>query len=91
MPDLRLRIDMPRFESLRKWPVRVQSGEMRTALEARYEREADLTMRWEAGEATEALGEQKRTDYETHQADLALILTPEQLATYRSRRGGGGK
>ncbi len=68
-----------------------QSNQMRSALLARYDREAELIRRWEAGEDPEALGELKRSDREAHHTDLSAFLTPAQLETYASRGGGGGK
>jgi hypothetical protein len=65
-----------------------QSGEMRTALVERYEREADLTRRWEAGEDAAVLGEQKAADRDAYLQQLAVILTPEQYTTYTTRGGG---
>ncbi len=66
-----------------------QSTAMRSALTMQYERNADLTRRWRAGEDTEVLGEVKRSDYQAHQDELAGILTPDQIELYRSSRGGG--
>jgi len=68
-----------------------QSAQMRSALLAQYDREAELTRRWQAGEDPEALGEIKGTDRETHLAELSGILTPEQLESYTTRRNRGGK
>lgn len=64
-----------------------QSSEMRSALLAQYERDAELARRWEEGEDDEVLGEIKRTDREAHIADVSAFLTPAQLETYSSRRG----
>ncbi len=68
-----------------------QSESMRTALLDLYDREADLVRRWEAGEDPELLGETKRIDRETHRAQVAAFLTPQQLETYTSRGSGKGK
>ena len=66
-----------------------QSTRMRSALLAQYDRDAELTRRWEEGESDEVLGEIKRTNRETHLTELGQILTPAQLETY-SLRGGKG-
>ncbi len=68
-----------------------QSSEMRSALLAQYDRDAELIRRWEAGEDAEVLGELKRTNAESHSSDLSAILTPDQLETYSARRRRGGK
>lgn len=68
-----------------------QSRLVRSAFLAQYEREAELTRRWEAGEDNEVLGQIKQADRETHFAELAGILTPAQLETYTSRVSRSGK
>lgn len=68
-----------------------QSARMRSALLARYEREAELIRRWEAGESDEVLGEIKGSDREAHLSDVAAFLTPQQLDDYVSAEGQGGK
>jgi len=68
-----------------------QTEAMRTALLAQYEREAELVRRWEAGEDSELLGEQKTADREAHRADVTVFLTPAQLETYWARVSGGGE
>ncbi len=65
-----------------------QSNEMRSALLAQYDRETDLIRRWEAGEDPELLGEQKRSDREAFQSELALFLSADQLETFLNRGGG---
>lgn len=64
-----------------------QSEQLRSVLLARYEREAELVRRWKEGEDPDVLGELKTSDLELHRAELARILSPHQLETYR----GGGK
>lgn len=68
-----------------------QSGRLRTAFMAQYERGADLERRWREGEDVAVLGEVKADDYQSHRDDLAGILTPQQLETYGAARQGGGK
>lgn len=68
-----------------------QSGKMRSALLAQYDREAELTRRWEAGEDNEVIGEAKRSDREMHLIELSRFLTPAQFERYSAPRGGGGK
>lgn len=65
-----------------------QVSEMRTALESKMVRDADLTQRWEQGEDNQALGQLKRDNRTTHQAELQRILTPSQLEQLRAQRGG---
>lgn len=65
-----------------------QTGEMRSALLLRYEREADLVRRWEAGEDPAVLGEQKQADRDAHREEVSAFMTPEQLETYTSEGGG---
>lgn len=71
--------------------TRYQSNSMRSALLARYEREAELVRRWEAGEDPAVLGDVKAADREAHRREIAAFLTPAQLETYVARDGGGGK
>ena len=68
-----------------------QTGRLRAALLARYDREADVLRRWEAGAPPEVLGELKRNDREVHRLELAEFLTPEQLAAFPSLLGGSSK
>ena len=86
----RLDASMPKIEN---WLALTpdQSTRMRSALLAKYDRDAELTRRWENGEDSEILGEIKRTNRETHLTELGQILTPSQLETYSSRGGGRGK
>ena len=67
-----------------------QSSDLRAALVTHYDRQAELTRRWQAGEDPEILGEVKRSDRQTHMAELSAILTPEQLQSFRES-GAGGK
>ena len=61
----------------------VQERGMRTALLAQYDRESELTRLWKAGETDdEELGRIKRADREEFRADLAEILSVEQLDTF---------
>ena len=75
---------MPRIE---EWLglTREQSNKLRSVLLAQLEREEDLIRRWEAGEEDEVLGAMKQGDREVHRAELADVLTSEQLATYLAR------
>ena len=59
-----------------------QSGEMRTALSAQYEREDELVRRWEEGEDPQALGLTKRTDRETFRQDVERFLSAEQAESF---------
>ena len=52
---------MPKIETLLEL-TQDQSGQMRSALLAQYDPEAELTRRWEAGEGPEILGEIKRDE-----------------------------
>jgi len=81
---------MPKLEA---WLdlTREQSGRMRSALLSQYEREADVLRRWQEGADARVLATMKRDDREVHLAELAEILTPEQLEAYASRREWGGK
>ncbi len=65
-----------------------QVTQMRTALESKMERDADLTRRWEEGEDRESLGQVKTENRLAHQTELERILTPTQLELHRERRGG---
>lgn len=65
-----------------------QSNFMSAAFLARYEREAEYIRQWEAGASEEIIGELKAIDRETHVAELAVFLTPEQLERFLSRGGG---
>lgn len=86
----RLDETMPKIESwLELSPY--QSDQMRSALIAQFDREADLTRRWEAGEDPAVLGEVKRSDREAHLAELSGFLTAEQLESYSAGGGGAGK
>lgn len=68
-----------------------QTNQMRSAMLAQYEREAELLRRWRAGEDDEVLGELKQSDQETHRAELREFLSEEQLETLGSLGGGRGK
>lgn len=67
-----------------------QSEAMRSALLARYERDAELVRLWEAGEDEEILGEIKTTNRADHLDEVSRFLTPDQFDRYFNR-GGGGK
>lgn len=67
-----------------------QSNDLRAALVSHYDRQAELTRRWQAGEDPDVLGDVKRSDRQTHMAELSAILTPEQLQSFRES-GAGGK
>lgn len=60
-----------------------QSEQMRSALLARYDREADVLRRWQAGEDAEVIGSLKENDHEVHRAELAAFLSAEQQEAYR--------
>jgi hypothetical protein len=86
----RLEESMPKFDTwLELTPY--QSEQMRSALLVQYDRNAELTRRWEAGEDTQVLGEVKRTDREAHLTELSVFLTPEQLEVYSAPGSGSGK
>lgn len=68
-----------------------QSDQMRSALLAQYDREAELTRRWEAGEDPVVLGELKLSDREAHLAQLELFLAPAQFESYSVSGDSGGK
>ena len=72
---------------------RRQASRLRSELLAKYERDADLTRRWQLGEDAEVLGEVKATNHRVHQEELSAILTLEQLARYQDlgARDGGSK
>jgi hypothetical protein len=55
---------------------------MRSALLAQYDREAELTRRWQAGEDPAVLGELERSDGEAHIAELAGLLSTAQFERY---------
>lgn len=81
---------LPKIESwLELTPA--QSDRMRSALLTQYDREAELTRRWEAGEDPEVLGEVKRQDREAHFEDLSRFLGQDQLERYSERALRGGK
>ncbi|MCP5020416.1 MAG: hypothetical protein GY930_01460 [bacterium] len=65
-----------------------QVTEMRTALESKIAMDAELTQRWRDGESNEVLGQVKRDNRATHQAELERILTPSQLEQHRTPRTG---
>ncbi len=65
-----------------------QVTEMRTALESKITMDAELTQRWRDGESNEVLGQVKRDNQATHQAELERILTPAQLEQHRTPRTG---
>ena len=67
-----------------------QSDQMRSALMAQNEREAELIRRWESGEDPTVLGELKRTDRESHRTEVSGFLTPTQLQTYQGYQGKAG-
>ncbi len=68
-----------------------QSNDMRTALLAQYDREAEVWRLWSEGVEDEVLGERKRSDGEAFRDDLGRFLTPEQLDTFWNRVAGGDK
>ena len=68
-----------------------QSDALRTALLTHYEREAEVRRLWEEGTPDEILGEQKRADGEAFYADLGEFLEPDQLESFWSSVGAGGK
>lgn len=86
----RLDQTMPKIETWLELTTN-QSGKMRSALLAQYDREAELTRRWKAGEDAEVIGEVKRSDREAHITDLSGFLTPAQLERYSAQRRGSGK
>ncbi len=86
----RLDQTMPKMESWLELTPQ-QSDRMRSALLAQYEREAELTRRWQAGEDPEVLGELKRGDRETHRAELSGFLSAEQMERYTGSGGKGGE
>ncbi len=87
----RLEDDLVRME---KWlelaPHQVDG--MRTVLLTQYQREEEQMRLWEEGQDPELVGERKREDGERFNADLQLVLTPEQLETFWDAISGrGGK
>ena len=68
-----------------------QGERMRSALLAQWEREAELTRRWQAGEDAGVLGEIKQEDRQAHRDELASFLTPAQLERYEERPDPGVK
>ena len=66
-----------------------QSDRLRSALLARFDREAEYVRLWEQGAEEDVLTKLKATDRETHEAELATFLSPEQIAVYRSLALGG--
>jgi hypothetical protein len=81
LPQLEQRLGLTRY----------QSGRMRTALEARYEREAELLSLWQGGAGDEVVGQQKQADAEAFREELASFLTEDQLQGFWSGGGEGGK
>jgi hypothetical protein len=61
-----------------------QSGQMRLALEGKFERDAELLQLWAGGAADDAVSKQKAEDSQAFQDAIGIFLTPEQLATYMS-------
>ncbi len=84
-----------RLENIEEWldlsPL--QSDQMRDALLARHDRDAELIDLWEQGVDDAILGDRKRENHDTFYTELSVILDEEQLETYRNReeRGGGDK
>ena len=71
-----------------------QSRDLRAELEANMDRNADLARRYKQGEDPVVLGDEKRTNRETHQAALGTILNATQLEQYPAalrESGVGGK
>jgi hypothetical protein len=60
------------------------SGQMRLALEGKFERDAELLKLWAGGAADDAVSKQKAEDSQAFQDAIGIFLTPEQLATYMS-------
>ncbi|MFT7678291.1 MAG: hypothetical protein ACI8QC_002277 [Planctomycetota bacterium] len=77
---------MPKIESWLEL-TSTQTSKMRSAILAQYDRETELTRRWEAGEDEEVIGEVKRSDREAHLSELGGFLTPSQLERYSARGG----
>ena len=82
--------DMVRLEKLLKLTP-YQSSEVRTALIAQYEREAELRQMWEDGVDAAIVGERKRSDGETFKADLETVLDQDQVETFWREVARGGK
>jgi len=81
LPQLEQRLGLTRY----------QSGRMRTALEDRYEREAELMSLWQGGAGDEVVRQRKQADAEAFRDDLASFLTEDQLQGFWSGGGEGGK
>ena len=64
---------------------------MRTALEARYEREAQLLSLWQEGAGDEVVVQRKQAHAEAFRDELASFLTEDQLQGFWSGGGEGGK
>lgn len=61
-----------------------QSGRLRSALLAQYEREAELIRLWEQSVDDELLGQRKTDDLRTFSDELAGFLSEEQLDAFRN-------
>jgi len=81
MPNLEIKLEL----------TPQQSRQLRSALMAQYDREAELTRRWQTGEDPAVLGELKRSDHEAHLTELSGILSLDQLERYSGLRRAGGK
>jgi hypothetical protein len=68
-----------------------QTGEMRTALLAQYDREDELRRQWEEGVEDEVLGEQKAADRLSFRTEVEAFLSVEQAETFWERLGSRGK
>ncbi len=59
-----------------------QSSGVRAALQAQYEREAELVRLWQEGGDPALIAERKRGDHELLRNDLSLYLDAQQLETF---------
>jgi len=69
-----------------------QTDRLRTVIEARDERVAEMMRLWQAGDR-EAAGALKGAENETYQMELQGVLNDQQVEQFRSMQGGrrGGK
>lgn len=69
-----------------------QTDRLRTVLEARDERVAEMMRLWQAGDR-EGAGALKGAENETYQTELQGVLNDQQIEQFRSMQGGrrGGK
>jgi hypothetical protein len=81
LPQLEQRLGLTRY----------QTSRMRTALESRYEREAELLSLWQGGAGDEVVGQQKQADSDAFRDELASFLTEDQLQSFWSGGGESGK